>query len=102
MAKKTAAGGRLRKPKRPAGRGRPPVHQDTWSKVSVVLFDRQIIHLDRVATDGRRSNGKTLNRAEIIRALIDGVIDSGMDLTGAASEAELRAAVARRLSASAP
>lgn len=38
-----------------------------------------------------------MNRAEIIRALIDGLIDSGMDITGAGSEADLRARVARRL-----
>lgn len=38
-----------------------------------------------------------MNRAEIIRALIDGLIDSGMDVTVAASEADLRARVARRL-----
>jgi len=80
-----------------AGRGRPPVHQETWSKVSVVLFDRQILHLDRLATDIRGRNGKVLNRAEIIRALIDGLIDSGMDITGTASEADLRARVARHL-----
>jgi hypothetical protein len=65
--------------------------------VSVVLFDRQILHLDRLATDIRGRNGKVLNRAEIIRALIDGLIDSGMDVTGTASEADLRARVARRL-----
>jgi hypothetical protein len=70
-----------------AGRGRPPVHQETWSKVSVVLFDRQILHLDRLATD----------RAEIIRALIDGLIDSGMDISGTGTEADLRERVARRL-----
>src|SRR6478609_4087005 len=57
-------------------RGRPPVHRETWSKVSVVLFDRQILHLDRLATDVRSKSGKILNRAEIIRALIDGLIDS--------------------------
>lgn len=79
------------------GRGRPPVHRETWSKVSVVLFDRQIVHLDRLATDIRGRSGKALNRAEIIRALIDGLIDSGMDVTSAASEADLRARVARRL-----
>jgi hypothetical protein len=62
-----------------------------------VLFDRQILHLDRLATDIRGRSGKVLNRAEIIRALIDGLIDSGMDITGAASEADLRARVARRL-----
>ena len=80
-----------------AGPGRPPVHQETWSKVSVVLFDRQIVHLDRLAVDIRGKSGKVLNRAEIIRALIDGLLDSGMDVTGSASEADLRGRVARRL-----
>jgi hypothetical protein len=80
-----------------AGRGRPPVHSESWSKVSVVLFDRQIVHLDRLSTDIRVKSGKVMNRAEIIRALIDGLIDSGMDITGAASEADLRARVTRRL-----
>jgi|SRR5688572_23034645 hypothetical protein len=78
-------------------RGRPPVHQEAWSKVSVVLFDRQIVQLDRLSTDIRGRSGKVLNRAEIIRALIDGLIDSGMDVTGSGSEADLRAKVARRL-----
>ena len=79
------------------GRGRPPVHSETWTKVSVVLFDRQIVHLDRLVTDIRGRSGKVVNRAEIIRALIDGLIDSGLDVTSTASEADLRAKVARRL-----
>lgn len=79
------------------GPGRPPVHHETWSKVSVVLFDRQILHLDRLAGEIRGKSGKMLNRAEIIRALIDGLIDSGMDITATGSEADLRAHVARRL-----
>ena len=92
-----------RKPVRPRSvaskptRGRPPVHQETWSKVSVVLFDRHILHLDRLSTDIRGLSGKALNRAEIIRALIDGLIDSGMDIRATGSEADLRARVARRL-----
>jgi hypothetical protein len=65
--------------------------------VSVVLFDRQILHLDRLASGARAGDGKTLNRAEVIRALIDGFIDSGMDITSSPSEADLRARVARRL-----
>jgi len=77
------------------GPGRPPVHTETWSKVSVVLFDRQILQLDRLATRSR--SRKSLNRAEIIRALIDALIDSGMDITAVGSEADLRARVARRL-----
>jgi hypothetical protein len=79
------------------GRGRPPVHLETWSKVSVVLFDRQILQLDRLSTDGRSKNGRTFNRAEIIRALIDGLLDSGMDVTASLSEADLRARISRRL-----
>jgi len=45
----------------------------------------------------RGKSGKVINRAEIIRALIDGLIDSGMDITSSGSEADLRARVARRL-----
>jgi len=63
----------------------------------VVVVDRQIIHLDRLAAGIRGKNGKVLNRAEIIRALIDGLIDSGMDISATLSEADLRARVVRRL-----
>ena len=98
MAKKRAGFNRLHRPaKSKPGPGRPPIHAETWSKVSVVLFDRQIASLDHLATTLRMRNGKGFNRTEIIRALIDGLIDSGMDIDGAASEADLRARVARRL-----
>ena len=63
----------------------------------MVLFDRQIHDLDRLSKDIRTKNGKAMNRAEIIRALIDGLIESGMDVTTSGSEADLRARVARRL-----
>ena len=63
----------------------------------MVLFDRQITHLDRLTAHARSNRKKNLNRAEIIRALIDGLIDSGMDVTATASEADLRARVALRL-----
>jgi len=95
MPRRVKKRGAIQKAK--VGRGRPPVHQETWSKVSVVLFDRQILHLDRLVTDIRGKSGKILNRAEIIRALIDGLLDSGMDVTTIASEADLHARVARRL-----
>jgi hypothetical protein len=96
----TAPTTRARVPARTQGRarpGRPPVHTEAWSKVSVVLFDRQIHTLDRLTQDMRDREGKAMNRAEVIRALIDGLIESGMDLAGAESEASLRARVARRL-----
>ena len=65
--------------------------------MSVVLFDRQIRDLDRLSKDMRTKNGKAMNRAAIIRALIDGLTESGMDVAGAGSEADLRSRVARRL-----
>jgi hypothetical protein len=83
-------------PLRP-GRGRPPIHQESWSKVSVVLFDRQIAHLDTFGTARRPKRKTPLNRAAIIRALIDALLDSDMDIGAATSEADLRARVSRRL-----
>ena len=100
MAKRRARVMPIRATTRPqpkAGPGRPPIHNETWSKVSVVLFDRQVHHLDRLGVEIRGKSGKVLNRAEIIRALIDGLIDSGMDITVVSSESDLRARVARRL-----
>ena len=87
---------RLRSSTRP-GPGRPPVHTETWSKVSVVLFDRQIAHLDQLSAEVRGRNGRVITRAEIIRALIDGLIDSGLDVGTSPSESDLRARIARRL-----
>src|SRR5512140_1390425 len=79
------------------GRGRPPVHQESWSKVSVVLFARQIAHLDTFGGPKRVKRKTPLNRAAIIRALIDALIESGLDIGAATSEADLRARVLRRL-----
>jgi hypothetical protein len=100
MATRWARSVRVRTPIRSHARpgpGRPPIHSETWSKVSVVLFDRQILHLDHLTSDIRSKTGKMMNRAEVIRALIDGFIDSGMEIAGAGTEADLRARVARRL-----
>ena len=78
-------------------RGRPLVHSDEWSKVSVVLFNRQIVHLDGAVNVMRKKTGNPLNRAAIIRALIDGVLDSGFELTAITSESDLRQRLARLL-----
>jgi hypothetical protein len=78
-------------------RGRPPVHSEKWSKVSVVLFERQIVRLDRFASDIRQQTGQAVNRAAIIRAMIDGLFDSQFDIKNIGSEHELRARIARHL-----
>lgn len=94
------AKGVARKPLRrrhAARRGRPSVHSEAWSKVSVVLFDRQIVRLDRLASDIRQKTGQVVNRAALIRAVIDGLFDSGVDIKTIRSEQDLRSRIARHL-----
>jgi hypothetical protein len=79
------------------GPGRPRVHVETWAKVSVVLFDRQVTHLDRLAKKARRQGHRSMTRACIIRGLIDGLLNSGLDLPSIGSEAQIRDHVSSRL-----
>ena len=81
------------------GPGRPRVHTETWNKVSVVLFERQLRHLDRLANKARRRGHKSVTRASLIRGLIDGVLSGGIDLSRHPSEAHLRDDIAARLRA---
>ena len=37
--------------------GRPPVYDEKWTKVTVVLFDRQIAYLDELTGSMRARNG---------------------------------------------
>ena len=46
--------------------------------------------LDQLLNDIRRKSRKAINRASLIRALIDTLFASGIDLSGATSEADLR------------
>ena len=84
-----AASGRAR-------RGRPLIHDEAWSKVSVVLMDRQVLRLDRVVSEIHRATGAILTRAGVIRALVDGVVGSGLDVTSVTSEVDLRNRIASR------
>ena len=70
--------------------GRPPVHEEAWTKVTVVLFNRQIVFLDRLAANIRAKSGAAISRAQLIRALLDAVTDADIDLTSATSEADLK------------
>lgn len=77
--------------------GRPPIHDEAWTKVTVVLFDRQIAFLDRLAGNIKAHSGATISRAQLIRSLVDAVSDADVDLTAATSEADLRATMVVRL-----
>jgi len=81
----------------PKKRGRRPSHTEHWTKVTVVLFDRQIVYLDRLGADIRAASGVAISRAHVIRALIDALSESDLDLTGTRSEADLKAILTARL-----
>ena len=80
--------------------GRPPTHAESWTKVTVVLFDRQIAYLDGVVQSIRTRSGTTISRAQLIRALVDAAYEAQIDLGVGGSEAELREALAARFAAS--
>jgi hypothetical protein len=77
--------------------GRPPLHDEEWTKVTVVLFNRQIAFLDHVAETIRAQNGVAISRAQLIRALVDAVGEANVDLTAARSEADLKSTILARL-----
>ena len=66
---------------------------EPWGKVTTVLYDREVIALDELCIDIRKKTGKKLNRTDLLRGILDAVLESGLDLTGATSEAEVKAAV---------
>lgn len=82
-----------------AGRrpGRPPIHDEAWTKVTVVLFNRQIVFLDRLAANIRAQSGAAISRAQLIRALLDAVAEADIDLTSSTSEADLKTTLLARL-----
>lgn len=79
------------------GPGRPPVHDEAWTKVTVVLFNRQIVFLDRLAASIRAQSGAAISRAQLIRSLVDAVADADIDLTTSKSELDLKATMLARL-----
>src|SRR5437868_12716688 len=90
----TRSGARAQQGRRP---GRPPVHDEEWTKVTVVLFNRQIVFLDRLAANIRAQSGAAISRAQLIRALLDAVADADVDLTMSTSETDLKATILARL-----
>lgn len=68
-----------------SNRGRPIVHTEPWAKITVVLLDRHVAYLDRLAIDIRLKHGRAISRAELIRGLIESAFQSGVDLSQADS-----------------
>jgi hypothetical protein len=70
--------------------GRPAIHTEGWARVTIVLLNRQVVYLDRLSADIRSRTGAVVKRTEIIRALIDRLEESSVDLTSIEKEGDLR------------
>jgi hypothetical protein len=70
--------------------GRPVIHTEGWARVTIVLLNRQVVYLDRLSADIRSRTGAVVKRTEIIRALIDRLAESSVDLTSIEKEGDLR------------
>lgn len=71
-------------------RGRPQEHKETWSKITVVLLDKQIHWLDQLASNIRLNTKAALSRAELIRASIAAIEESGLDISNLNSEENIK------------
>lgn len=80
-------------------RGRPRTHREAWTKVSVVMFERQVLELDRLTNAIRSKTGANLTRADVIRALLDALDGSRLDVTSVVSGAQLKDMLEQKLSA---
>jgi hypothetical protein len=63
---------------------RPVPQPDSWAKITVVLLDRHVAYLDRIAVDIRLEHGFAISRAELIRSLIEAATRSGLVLSDSA------------------
>jgi hypothetical protein len=73
--------------------GRPPIHAESWTKVTVVLFDRQIVFLDRIVENIRARSAADISRAQLLRSMVDALSETDIDLTAATSEKDLKTTI---------
>ncbi len=69
--------------------------------VNILLRDRNILWVDNLKLS-LRAGGVIIERAGLVRAILDGLEASGVDLAGVGSEDELAGLIAERLRAGAP
>lgn len=78
-------------------RGRPIEHKEGWSKVTVVLLDKQIHWLDQLASTIRLNTKAAISRAELIRAAIAAIEESDIDLSSIGSEQAVKEILLEKL-----
>jgi hypothetical protein len=84
--------------------GRPKEIAGEWKKVTVILRHDQLRRFNDIDVRQRRKDylHSPLSRNEIIRAALDAVLASGIEIAAFTNEKELRAAIEKRLGGNKP
>lgn len=73
--------------------GRPRVHAEPWTKVTIMMQDHHVTYLDLVSMFMRVRHHRIVARAEIVRALVEFMEQSGIDFTRFATIEEMTASM---------
>jgi hypothetical protein len=72
------------------GVGRPVVHAEPWSKITIVMQWQHVVYLDLVSLCIRAKHpGWAIHRTELVRALIEFMQQSGIDFSEFSSADEI-------------
>lgn len=72
-------------------------HTESYSKQTVVLFDRQLGFLRHLQADVQTATGKKVSISEMLRALVEVLEAAGVEPDEAAGEEELKRALLQRM-----
>lgn len=66
-----------------------PIPAEATEKIIAFLYQHQVRWIDQIARECKARGGKQLWRGEIIRGLIEGLLDQHIDLSGVQDERDL-------------
>lgn len=82
---------------RPKKAGRPKVHTDETLKTVITIRKSQLLWLDKLALEVREKSDQIIDRGLLIRAFIDAVLESGIDLSEITSENDAKDIIVKKL-----
>ena len=78
--------------------GRARRYAERIVPITISVAPEHIRYIDAISVAITKRTGRPCGRGEIVRALIDALTAAGVDLTRAATDAEIRAILTKRLS----
>ncbi len=81
-------------PEKKTGR---PKRLEEWDKHTTILYKRQTAWLRRVTAEIMLKAGVEVKQAEIVRGILDAIVESGIDVTKATSEEDVKQMVLKKM-----